>query len=110
MLAHWFPSPHSARKKAELHSAMTPSWGKKRIEPLTMHAEAWSMVTDPGCMNIRSSAHQDHSQTRGHCFLCFPEAGKGEGKVLLEAAGCVAQGTLEQFPVRHKCVQLKALG
>lgn len=118
-LAHTLPG-----KRLSYTVQGPPLWKKKRTEPPSMHAGAWSMVTDPGCRLGSPSQwkYQRHIRqrllhTRGHSqalpvtvVSVFLEQARGRGNVLLDAAGCMAQGTLEQFPVRHERVQLKALG
>lgn len=82
------------------------------------------MVTGLGLQDLLSQQRHQGTQSWQHLphilgprqalqaqsWVCFPTAGLGEGEVLLDAAGGMALGALEWFPVRHERVQLKVLG
>lgn len=54
------------------------------------------------CQSLHIPGHRQALPTNS--CVCFRSTGLGEGEILLAAAVCGAQGTLEWFSVRHEPV------
>ena len=104
---HSFISPHSVRERAKLQDTRRPSVGEGEEDGSAELCWWWwiprlqDLLSRQKGLGIWSPAS---SALPGPSHVCFPRAGLGEREVLLDAAGSMAQETLEWFSVRHERV------